>query len=58
MVAIDKLDLQYITNEAGEKTAVILTMEQFQEFLDISLIPGILGELHLSSRWNEEEGRA
>ncbi len=34
MVAIDKLDLQYITNEAGEKTAVILTMEQFQELLE------------------------
>ncbi|MFN8473806.1 MAG: hypothetical protein U0822_16570 [Anaerolineae bacterium] len=34
MVSINKLDLQYITNEAGEKTAVILSMEQFQELLE------------------------
>ncbi|MGH8551232.1 MAG: hypothetical protein ACRERU_22015 [Methylococcales bacterium] len=28
------LDPQYITNEAGEKTAVILSIEEFQELLE------------------------
>ena len=34
MIALNKLELQYITNEAGEKTAVILSMAQFQELLE------------------------
>ena len=28
------LDVQYITNQAGEKTAVILSLNEFQELLE------------------------
>lgn len=34
MVGAENLDLQYITNEAGDKTAVILPLEQFQQLLE------------------------
>ncbi len=29
-----QLDVQYITNQAGEKTAVILSLDEFQELLE------------------------
>jgi hypothetical protein len=34
MLAIEQLKLQYVTNEAGEKTAVILPIDQFQELIE------------------------
>lgn len=34
MLALNDLELQYITNEAGEKTGVILSMAQFQQLLE------------------------
>ncbi len=34
MLNFEQLELQYITNETGEKTAVILSMETFQELLE------------------------
>ncbi len=34
MIDLDQLELQYITNRAGEKTAVVLSIEQFQEILE------------------------
>lgn len=34
MLALHELELQYITNETGEKTAVILSMAQFQQLLE------------------------
>jgi hypothetical protein len=34
MVEIEKFKHQYITNEAGEKTAVILSIEEFYDLLD------------------------
>ncbi len=34
MLALNDLELQYITNEAGEKTGVILSMTQFQQLLE------------------------
>lgn len=34
MLALHELELQYITDETGEKTAVILSMAQFQQLLD------------------------
>lgn len=33
-MAYDKLNLQYITDEKGEKKAVILSIDEFQELLD------------------------
>jgi PHD/YefM family antitoxin component YafN of YafNO toxin-antitoxin module len=34
MLALHELELQYITNETGEKTAVILSLAQFQQLLE------------------------
>ena len=34
MIQSKKLNLQYITNEAGEKTAVILPISDFEELLE------------------------
>jgi hypothetical protein len=34
MLALHELELQYITTETGEKTAVILSMVQFQRLLE------------------------
>lgn len=34
MVQISELQAQYVTNEAGEKTAVILPIEEFMELLE------------------------
>ena len=34
MYKMDKLDVQYITDAAGEKSAVILPIEQFYELLE------------------------
>ncbi len=34
MLDIRQLDLQYVTNDAGEKTAVILPIDQFQELIE------------------------
>jgi len=34
MLDIEQLRLQYITNDVGEKTAVILPIEQFQELVE------------------------
>jgi hypothetical protein len=29
-----RLDIQYVTNQSGEKTAVILSIDEFQELLE------------------------
>ncbi len=34
MLNVKHLDLQYVTNEQGQKTAVILPIEQFEELLE------------------------
>lgn len=34
MLDIKHLELQYVTNDAGEKTAVILPIDQFHELMD------------------------
>lgn len=34
MVDLTALKVQYVVNEAGEKTAVILPVEQFEELLE------------------------
>ena len=34
MLEIKELEVQYVTNDAGEKTAVILPIHQFQELMD------------------------
>lgn len=34
MLNVKQLELRYITNDSGEKTAVILSMDQFQELID------------------------
>ena len=34
MLDVKQLELQYVTNDAGEKTAVILPIEQFQELIE------------------------
>ncbi len=34
MLDIKHLELQYVTNEAGEKTAVILPIDRFQELIE------------------------
>lgn len=33
MLDLKQLDIQYVTNPMGEKTAVILSIEEFQELL-------------------------
>ena len=34
MLEIKELEVQYVTNDAGEKTAVILPIHQFQALMD------------------------
>ena len=34
MLDVKQLELQYVTNDAGEKTAVILPIDQFQELVE------------------------
>jgi hypothetical protein len=34
MVDVKQLKIQFVTNETGEKTAVILPIEEFQELLE------------------------
>ena len=34
MLDLKQLSIQYITNEAGEKSAVILSLEEFQELIE------------------------
>ena len=34
MLDVKQLELQYVTNHAGEKTAVILPIDQFQELIE------------------------
>ncbi len=34
MLAMKQDDLQYVTNQAGEKTAVILPINEFEELLE------------------------
>ena len=34
MLDLKQFNLQYVTNEAGEKTAIILPIEEFQELLE------------------------
>jgi len=34
MFDLKQLKLQYVTNEAGERTAIILPIEEFQELLE------------------------
>lgn len=48
MVDLKSINPQYITNEAGERTAVILPVEEFSELLedleDLAVIAGRSGE--------------
>ena len=37
MVQISELQAQYVTNDAGERTAVILPIEEFLELLEEAL---------------------
>jgi PHD/YefM family antitoxin component YafN of YafNO toxin-antitoxin module len=34
MLDLKQLDIQYVTNQTGEKTAVILSIEEFQALLE------------------------
>ena len=34
MLNLRQLELTYVTNQAGEKTAVILPLEEFQELME------------------------
>jgi hypothetical protein len=34
MLDLKQLDIKYVTNETGEKTAVIVPIEEFQELLE------------------------
>jgi hypothetical protein len=34
MLDLKQLELQYVTNQAGEKTVIILPLEQFQELIE------------------------
>ncbi len=34
MLNIDQLEIQYVTNVAGEKTSVILSIQRFQDLLE------------------------
>ena len=34
MLDVKQLELQYVTNDAGEKTAVILPINQFEELIE------------------------
>lgn len=34
MASIIEKDIQYVTNEAGEKTAVLLPIEEYEELLE------------------------
>lgn len=34
MLDLKQLDIQYVTDQAGEKTAVILSTKEFQELLE------------------------
>jgi hypothetical protein len=34
MLDVKQLDLQYVMNDAGEKTAVILPIDQFRELIE------------------------
>jgi hypothetical protein len=34
MIKLNELDLQYLINEKGEKTSVIIPIEQFEELLE------------------------
>ena len=34
MLDLKQLDIQYVTNQTGEKTAVILSIEEFQSLLE------------------------
>ena len=34
MLNLRQLELNYVTNEAGEKTAVILPLDEFQELME------------------------
>jgi hypothetical protein len=34
MIRLDELQLQYLTNDKGEKTAVVLPMKEFEELLE------------------------
>ena len=44
MIQSQELNLQYITNEAGEKTAVILPIADFEELLEDLQDLAIVGE--------------
>jgi len=34
MLDINQLEIRYVTNKAGDKTAVILSIEEFQELME------------------------
>jgi hypothetical protein len=46
MVDLRQLKLQYVTNEAGEKTAIILPIEEFEELLEDIEDLAIVAERH------------
>ena len=34
MLDVNRLEIKYVTNKAGDKTAVILSIEEFQELME------------------------
>ena len=34
MLDVNQLEIRYVTNKAGDKTAVILSIEEFQELME------------------------
>jgi len=43
---VSELQVQYVTNESGKKTAVILPIEEFQELLEDLEDLAVLAERH------------
>jgi hypothetical protein len=52
MIDVQELEVQYVTNQAGEKTAVILTLANFESLLedleDLSMAAERRGEATIS----------
>ncbi len=55
MSDLKQLELQYVTNQAGERTAIILPLEQLQELIeDIEDLAAIAERRHESTISQEE----
>jgi PHD/YefM family antitoxin component YafN of YafNO toxin-antitoxin module len=55
MLDVSKLDINYVTNDAGDKTAVILTIDDFNELMeDIEDLAAVAERREESSISHEE----